>query len=253
MGKGLDKRLPRLVDWYKKIFVWLSHDGLIKVTIPMGKKLWVRANDAGLGLMLRTKGEYEPVQTKWWLDSIKSGMIVVDVGANVGYYSVLARALTDGVVAVEPESAMFALLKKNVNADTYNLALGDKEEMVSLVSDNNPGETRISRDRGRVKMTTFSKLVKRADVVKVDVEGAEPMVLSGIVPGSIETLVCECNPKALGEFGYVTSDLLQKIADCGLKPVKIIDERAGQLVTFSKSELSKRLEKSSYVSLVASK
>ena len=81
-------------------------------------------------------GEYEPVEGAVFCNLVRPGHVVVDVGANIGYYTLAAwRLVGEGgrVLAFEPTPATFRRLRENTdlnaarNVETYNLALGDEE------------------------------------------------------------------------------------------------------------------------------
>ncbi len=276
LGKGIDKNFPFLVDLYKKVYVIVAKNGELKVKIPMDMKLIVSAKDCGLGMFLRTKGEFEPLQTKLFLDSLKPGMVVFDIGANVGYYTLLASKLvgTKGkVYAFEPDPNNLELLKKNVslnncsNVTIVKKALGEKEETAILSLDKaNPGESSLAKTAGeekvKVEVITLDKFIKqkkiqRADVIKMDIEGAEIMALTGgqdfLQQTRGITLFIECNVKSLRNFGVEPEDLINKLEGYGFKIVKIINEFEKRTDSYIWPCLLANLEKVSYVSLFAQK
>ncbi|MEK7500350.1 MAG: FkbM family methyltransferase, partial [Patescibacteria group bacterium] len=59
-------------------------------------------------------GVYEPFQIEVFRSLVDSGMAVVDIGANVGLYTVIAAKKARKVFSFEPESENFILLNKNV-------------------------------------------------------------------------------------------------------------------------------------------
>lgn len=67
-----------------------------------------------------TLGVYEKAETRFFRSACRPGMIFLDVGANVGYYTALAmRTLqTEGaIVAMEPDPDSFSYLRKTVSAN----------------------------------------------------------------------------------------------------------------------------------------
>lgn len=67
-------------------------------------------------------GIYEPNTSKLFLERIYPGMVVVDVGANFGLYTLLAASKLTGagkVFAFEPNPNMFSLLQKNISTNGY--------------------------------------------------------------------------------------------------------------------------------------
>jgi len=130
----------------------------------------------------------------------KKGAVFVDVGANVGYYSFLLYNNFDTILAVEPHPdnvEIMTAIKKERNFSKVkisSLAVGDKDrdEVRLYVGSHCGGHTlsaqRSSRASGNrqkyieTKMVTLNTLLKdyeSIDLVKVDVEGAEWLVLTG--------------------------------------------------------------------------
>ncbi len=147
----------------------------------------------------------------------------VDAGANVGYFSLLAASRGAHVLAYEPTLAVYRRLKENFalngfSGDLVNAALSDKAGTVKLYeSDDDPeansifgnGEwsstvRTVSLDRDLIRFG-----VKRVDLLKIDVEGAEPMVLDGAkkLLSSVDApdLIIEVNAFALKAAGSAPS------------------------------------------------
>src|SRR5205807_5464610 len=86
-------------------------------------------------------GEWEPNLTAWLARTLRPGDVFVDVGANIGYFSVLAAGLVGpagAVVAVEPSPTAFGMLVANLarndaaNARAVNLAAADRHAAVDV-------------------------------------------------------------------------------------------------------------------------
>ena len=74
-------------------------------------------------LRLSFNGVYEPCETEFVMNEIKKGDVVLDIGANIGYYTLIFARLVgeEGkVFAFEPDPENFALLKKNVEINGYH-------------------------------------------------------------------------------------------------------------------------------------
>jgi FkbM family methyltransferase len=132
-----------------------------------------------------------------------SESVFIDVGANVGYYSLLAASiLTRGrVLAVEPQPGALRLLKMNAEIaagriDIYPYALSDSvgraEFFVRSSGDTSSLERSDDAQRVVVEQTTLDELfssLDRVDLVKIDVEGFEEQVLRGA-----KLLLQRCRP-----------------------------------------------------------
>ena len=175
------------------------------------------------------------------------GSVAVDVGANVGFYTLyLARAVgaSGRVHAFEPNPKLCRRLRRHVELNGFTnvtvncVALsgshgraelvvppGDNSGAAGLASDGNgmDGSTRIE-----VPVTTLDDYateqgVDRIDVVKIDVEGYEPFVLEG-ARGVIQTfkprMLVEVNTLALARYGWEPDGLLNTIQSLGYELFK---------------------------------
>jgi len=95
-----------------------------------------------MGLALN--GEYEPVETKLILELVKPGAAILDIGANIGYYSLLFAKLTGPsgqVFAFEPDPYSYDLLQQNIlengytNIFAFQLGVSDQNEELVLYRD----------------------------------------------------------------------------------------------------------------------
>lgn len=122
-----------------------------------------------------------------------SGDTFVDIGANLGMYSLLARAAGADVYMVEPEPAHFAFLQRNgeILGKTLPIALSDERGQLPLYySANNSGATSLVQSDGyfpsrdTVVISTFSEQnfgdPTRISLVKIDVEGNVARTVRGM-------------------------------------------------------------------------
>lgn len=129
-------------------------------------------------------GEYEPHTTELIKKHVKPGDVCVDVGASIGYFTVLFGSLVgkDGLVyTFEPTTNQFEYLTKNVIINGYqdftighNFAAWDKEENVHIKVNNGQTASIPGRPLDRF-------LPKKVDFIKIDVDGSEPWVLRGLI------------------------------------------------------------------------
>lgn len=152
-------------------------------------------------------GLVEPEQTAELARHIVPGMTVFDVGANAGYYTVLAGRRvgpTGQVVAIEPLLSNVQYLARNVEINRLenvaivmaavsshcgmaNFTIGENRALGHLSDDGTeiPTGARLSAASALAPMITLDSLVdrigRRPDLVKIDVEGAEMEVLRGAV------------------------------------------------------------------------
>ena len=181
----------------------------------------------------------EAVALGAFLFALRPDDIVWDVGASVGLFSVHAAGIAKTVVAFEPDPQTFARLRQNVELNALQRlvqcrpeALGDRQGHVSLRTDGLAGNAPSIVDLGRhsgetpATMTTVDRLV--ADdvplptVLKIDVEGAESLVLSGATTLLRSThrprlIFLEVHPQFLPRFGGSAAGVEALISGHGYK------------------------------------
>ncbi|MGA8153341.1 MAG: FkbM family methyltransferase [Terriglobales bacterium] len=212
------------------------------MTFSWGHKLYVDPGDLGIArCLLVYKGIWEPLETETFISVLKKDMVVVDVGANVGYYTLLAaRSVGSGgkVFAFEPEPKNYELLCKNVNENGYTnvvtvpSAVSDRGGTNHLfLSANNSGAHNLSKrwqeatfvDVNTVSLDEyFCNYEGRIDVLKVDAEGAEELIFDGMsqllkrYPNLI--LFTELNPPVMG---CSPERYLQKLSSQGFRILEL--------------------------------
>jgi FkbM family methyltransferase len=146
---------------------------------------------------------------------------VVDVGANIGWYTMLAARRARKVYAFEPEPESFSLLSRAVtannceNVEAYPLCLSDHigTETLYLSQTRNKGNHSIMSSDGasavQVDCTTLDMLFpeEQIDLLKLDAEGAECKVLSGaknlIAQKRLKNVIMEWNPAFWSDMGIL--------------------------------------------------
>lgn len=154
--------------------------------------------DRGDSLGLSSKGIYEPIETKLIQNLVKPGDVVIDVGANIGYFTLQFARLVgkDGhVIAFEPEIGSFGLLEKNIrtnkykNVEVHQLAVSDKNGELNLYVDNlgnldhqifNSTKYRSVQTVRCIALDEFLENQKRIDLIKMDIQGAEGKAINGM-------------------------------------------------------------------------
>ena len=211
-------------------------------------------DDQHVSRQLREQGIWEPFETQLLMQHVQPGAMFLDVGANIGYFSVIVAACLgdDGqVFAVEPEPANAALLRENVlrnglheRITVAELALSDVEQPAQLhISENNFGDHQLfAQEAGRTAISVscvrgadwLRGQTERLDLVKIDVQGAECAVVAGLMPllqASLPELrmLVELSPRSLRLSGHSGRELIVLLASLGLQ-FFIVDHLQEQLV-----------------------
>lgn len=167
-----------------------------------GYKLNLIPNDRGISLELLKFNSHEPLSTDLISRELHEGMTCLDVGGNIGYYTLLESkkvGQNGKIVCIEPSPLNFRYLKKNLemqntsNVETYNFACGDIDgEINFLISKNSNTCRTIPKDepipKGEKiitvpvkKLDTFleENPLSKIDFLRTDVEGYELQVFEG--------------------------------------------------------------------------
>lgn len=173
------------------------------------------------------------------VSKLKPGMAFIDVGANAGVFSLFAsdRVGPEGrVVAFEPSFETFQLLMRNIALNgssrilPFNVAVGDKTSTVQFdpASPAHSGRAHIA-ETGSTEVLQIGAaelfplldalIGRRETIVKIDVEGAEVLVLKGLAPflksGRVSALVAEVNSEHLARFGSSEEELFNTMVEFG--------------------------------------
>jgi FkbM family methyltransferase len=247
LGAAVIRRVPRLADLTFRTLRWsdvrlfrslrfrlfkawaagLPADRLVRpVMLPGQVELMVDVRD-WCGLLYIEPNAIEPVTTNYLLEALRQGDVFVDIGANVGYMSLLAASRvgpTGRVWCFEPNPRLLPLIAESIRRNHFGervrsiaVALAeadDPDRPFHLSLDPaNSGLSSLAPDAAhiaagqmagappiRVRAVTFDTFAReneidRVDGVKIDVEGAEELVLRGMT-GALARLrprfiVCE--------------------------------------------------------------
>ena len=203
----------------------------VVLTLQDGRKFYWTVKDRTSLLGLGLTGVWESAETRFLRSIIRPGQIVIDGGANYGYYSILFSHLVGvrgKVHCFEPLEEAYKLLREhiilnnataNVLLNRYGLGESRKYTNIYVMRGWGWGSATI-RPSGDILMGTCQivpldwyikqKKINRVDFMKLDIEGAELSALKG----SIQTLqyflpglMIEITKDAYRDFGYTLNDL----------------------------------------------
>ena len=186
--KPIITRFPQLAMSYRKARDrWMINEDPQET--PMGFKF--------IGSKMMQNGEFEPEETQIVKDIVSTVDIVVNIGANIGYYCCIALSLDKYVIAFEPIKLNVHYLLKNIrannwesNIEVYPIALSNKVGVIDIYG----GGTGASLLKGwagtpeqdvtlvptsKLDNVLNSRLKDSRSFFIVDIEGAEQMLLEG--------------------------------------------------------------------------
>jgi len=243
-GKGF-ARLPFAVPVYQFFYKQLKPKGIVEVHAA-GHTILINSKDTGLAPPLIMHGIFSPAETEVIRSILKPSMVFVDIGANIGYFSLIAARVVGEkgmVYAFEPDNEHFQLLQKNIKKNGYTnitsvkKAVSDTTGVASfyLKKDNLCAHSLIPNEKDSVvevetiTLDEYFKTNNNIDVIKIDVEGAEPAVFRGmqkvISINKKIALITEFYPNALKRCGVSPETYLQSIIDSGFILYRIDEEK----------------------------
>jgi FkbM family methyltransferase len=196
-------------------------------------------------------GVWEPYMTGWLQRRLRPGDTYVDVGANIGYYSLLAAQLVGDkgkVVSIEASPVFHQHLLRNIsltglgNVRAINRAVSDTDEVLKFVlaSSANMGANSIVPYEGPAESTfevaarplpdlLSGEEIARARVIKIDVEGAEGSVVRGMVPmlsllRPDAEITVEVTPERMAQLGDSAYELMQTLRGHGFYPYQLVND-----------------------------
>jgi FkbM family methyltransferase len=212
--------------------------------------------DAADSLALRANhGVFEPDETMLCRQLINCGDRVLDIGANIGYYTLLFTDLVSPhgyVIAIEPDQQNFSYLQRNLAdqvadgiASLHLVALGNDR---LFRFDENAGINHLYASVCRSEESTEVSVIKGdslglapLDFIKIDVKGYEPAVLHGLADTLKQShklkILCEFSPLSLWEAGFSPIDFLKEMQAYGFH-LLIKDKHAWQVGSFDEMILA---------------
>ena len=212
-----------------------------------------KALDAFMYDYLAGHGHYEREVESILSELITKETTFVDVGSNIGYFTVLGSALAETVYSFEPVPAAFERLSRNVslndlkNVRAFQRAVSRERTRLKLFESKiSPGHDstvkRFEHDKSTfVEAVTLDETIENSGgdvVMKVDVEGSEVDVLLGasrlIGSGRVSAIVVEW---ARSIYAHIT-DLRERFAlYSALGKVEVLDERLGSYQVRDRHEI----------------
>lgn len=210
--------------------------------LPLGS-LRIIITKSGAGALIYYQGVSEPGTRNFLLRFLKTGMVFLDIGAHLGEFALYAAAkvgLTGEVHAFEPHPEVCEILRQNIALNALQgvkvsqAAVCDADGFVEFAIPADPAGSLIWSQKAQAATPIHTVQVpsitldtywkgngKKVDLIKVDVEGAELLVLKGSQsllckePTDAPVILFEYLPSNMTAFGYEPQDLFTFLHDYG--------------------------------------
>lgn len=185
--KPFEHHFPRIAAIYRSLRNQLDS---MQEPIPTSWGFKLAGNKA------MAKGTFEPIETELVRSLLKDVDILVNVGANIGYYCCHALSMGKHVIAFEPMQRNLHYLCKNIKtndwsgAEIFPIALSDSVDMLEIYGDNTgaslvKGWAGISESHktlvpcSTMDLVLNTRLQGKKSLILIDIEGAEKWMLEG--------------------------------------------------------------------------
>lgn len=229
---------PAPLAVFLKRFLRMSR---VAVETPAGRFSVDPVSNFGFDLM--SSGEYEADMQATLRAWLRPGSTFIDLGANEGYFSVIASRLvteTGRVLTVEPQARQARVIEENFrangvrNAVIVRVAVSDYagSGKIHLMPDTIPGSSGLERSTSyplpteNVTVTTLAGLmrqheIERADLIKIDIEGFEYEAVLGSADlfrqKRFKAIALELHPSILERRGKSMSEIADFLASAGYR------------------------------------
>lgn len=260
---NLLKVLYKIINFYTQHFSfphrgWKYMRSMLRAT-HLDEKIYRKKIDNGIYLLVNAAdhvqlhlfwyGYYEKNTIALWCSLIKPDDILVDIGANIGYYTVMGaqKAAKGFVYAFEPSSKTYAQLLGNIaanglpNVEALPMAVGAPAGMQPFYV-SGPDNTAMSGLREAENFSGITEMVNvvsfdewaaannidRIDYIKMDIEGAETDALFSMkqtLRRLQPVLFIEVRGRLLQQFGHTPGDIYQFLFALGYTAYDIVNAR----------------------------
>lgn len=205
-----------------------------RITLPIfSMKILTRnPRESGFARDIFNDGIWEKNVTNFIRKKLSYGMNIIDVGADIGYYTLLFRSHVGKlgkIYAFEPNTESKEILDHNIklnsfeNVKTFDVGLYDSEKKIAM-----DGDTIIPGDKSNQNIiqtkTLDSMGIKDIDMIKIDIEGAEMNALKGMKETLLKykpSLLIEVHPGKLKDFNSSSLEVVTFVKSLGynIEPV----------------------------------
>ncbi len=181
---------------------------------------------------------HEPLMVQLIADILKPEDVFLDVGAHIGYFSIVASKLCKQIYAFEIDDNCVPIIQENIdfnkfkNIEIVNKAVSDTTGDKIMISKHpDPISTlhirhvKAAKEHKEVETVSLSDFIESKKInpklLKIDIEGAEYKAMLGLEPflkkAEDTTLLLEIHPNPLKKFGVSPKLIIELLLDLGYK------------------------------------
>lgn len=247
LGYKIGNKIPLIARMYRFIYEFTKP----RMVNVFEQWLILHPDDQVFSNEILSKGVFEEFEISLFSSFLQKGMIVFDIGANVGYYTLIAAAKVGNsgrVYAFEPDKDNFDIIQKNIalnnhcNVELLNYAVADENGYLELsLSPENKGDHRTyksgniikDREHYRVKAIALDSFFESKNIypsiIKMDIQGFEYFAIQGMKNLIIQTpelvLLTEFWPYGISKHGLDLPHLFYQQLEClGFEIFKINED-----------------------------
>ncbi len=257
-------------DVFMAMYRYLSFN-IIQILAPKervynwikGLKLLITIGDAGLvGNIYYKLMDYE--DSMFLMDKLKKGDLFIDVGANLGHYSLLASGVCRAnSIAFEPITKTYNQLIKNIELNNLldeikvlKLGVGAEKGILNFTTDRtvmNSVTDRNGENVAQVQVVTLDSVLesKKPTFMKIDIEGFEYNALKGAVKTlsnpSLKYLMIEFNNSG-NKYGFKDEDVYEIVTNFGFIPIRynVEQKKIKKINSFNRDKFNTLFIRSEY-------
>ena len=216
------------------IFEYLTKNQTLKL-YRIQKELLIEVNLSKPAERAIPFNAYEPLVTREFLNVLKEGDVVLDVGAWIGYYVILAAKKANRVIAIEADDNNCQRIRRNIGLNRFsnviivNVAAAEESSSGILLEGPSSSMNKIrqpgpSTRSKTIKTEPLDDIISKYKITEVnllimDIEGYEYFALKGLCSSLqthiVKNIICEIHPTLLTQYGCSNNDVLNLLSKCG--------------------------------------
>ena len=253
---ALKIRIRRIIKGNESL---IKNETYKKITVPLAGKITLKTSDY-LGFNLYVEGVYEPHTIDFFVRNLAKGENVLDIGANIGYHTLIMSKLVGPgqVFSFEPNPHILPILYKNIgsnnrkNITVFEVGLSDRNTVQNFyVPDGSGsssgqaslrslgGETVIEKIK-LIRLESILHTLPKIRLIKMDIEGAEGLALAGMggfLNRDKPLIIFEFSSEFLRSLGTEPSSVIAGLRNMGFD-LYVLSESISHLLLIPETQIN---------------